>query len=191
MKLGSRLAMAMAVLSACAGPLLAAGLAQQVEMSGAAAIPSNASTGTGLAQLTHDPDAHTLRVEIAFSGLLGNAVGAHIHCCVGADSNGPVASSTPTFPGFPAGVTSGSYDATVQLTQTNSYSAAFLAGNAGSVAQAEQALVSAMAQGRAYVDVHTTVFPGGELRGQLPRITPVFGDGFEGQARDAVAAAAW
>lgn len=168
----------MAILLASAAPLAAA-VVQEMELSGAAEVPPNASPAIGVASITHDPDAHTLRVVVEFSGLLGTTTTAHIHCCADATANAPVASPTPTFPGFPAGVTAGSYDVTLDLAQSASYSATFLNNNGGTVEAAEAVLADAFAHGNAYVNIHTTVFAGGEIRGQVPPIIPIFRDGFE------------
>ena len=77
--------------------------------------PPNASPGTGLALVTIDPAAHTMLIDASFQNLLGLTTAAHIHVINGpadanlADTVGPVATSTPFFPGFPIGVTSGVY----------------------------------------------------------------------------------
>jgi hypothetical protein len=118
-------------------------------------------------------------VVVEFSGLLGTTTTAHIHCCADASTNAPVASPTPTLPGFPAGVTTGSHDVTLDLTLTSSYSATFLSNSGGTVAAAEAVLGDAFAHGTAYINIHTTVFGGGEIRGQVPPILPIFRDGFE------------
>jgi hypothetical protein len=52
------------------------------------------------------------RSAVSFSGLIGSVTVAHIHCCTAAAEAGTaaVATPTPTSPGFPVAVTSGSYD---------------------------------------------------------------------------------
>jgi len=106
-----------------------------------------------------------MRVEAQFSGLLGNTTVAHVHCCVDPPGNVGVATSTPTFPGFPAGVTSGSYDMTFDMTQGSSYNPAFVTVNGGTTASALAALLAGLDAGRAYFNVHTNRHPGGEIRG--------------------------
>lgn len=70
--------------------------------------------------------------------------------------------------GFPLGVTSGSYDNTFDLSLASSYRPAFVSGaGGGSVDGAEDALIAGIESGRAYVNVHTTAFPAGEIRGFL------------------------
>jgi hypothetical protein len=74
--------------------------------------------------------------------------------------------TTPTFAGFPLGVTAGTYDNTLDLTQASSFNPAFVTAQ-GSVANAEAALVQSLADGKAYLNIHSSVYPGGEIRGFL------------------------
>ncbi|WP_431287038.1 CHRD domain-containing protein [Roseateles chitinivorans] len=78
-----------------------------------------------------------------------------------------MATTTPTFPNFPLGVTSGSYDQTFDLTLPGSWNAAFITANGGTIASAFAALSTGLAGGNAYLNVHSTFAPGGEIRGFL------------------------
>ena len=78
-----------------------------------------------------------------------------------------VATPTPSFPAFPHGVTSGSYDHTLDMTLASSYNAPFLAARGGSTALAESDFWLYLHEGRAYLNLHSSVFPGGEIRGFL------------------------
>ncbi len=78
-----------------------------------------------------------------------------------------VATTTPSFPGFPLGVTSGTFLSLFDLTLAASWNPAFVANNGGSTAFAEAALAAATADGTAYFNIHSTLFPGGEIRGFL------------------------
>jgi hypothetical protein len=130
------------------------------------------SPGNGFAFVTIDPDAHNMRVEIGFGGLLGLVTASHIHVINGpgdmnlADTNGPVTTTVPTFPGFPSGVRSGSYDNLFDMTMASSYNPSFVTA-AGGIPEAEAALFAGIMDGRAYVNIHTNMFPGGEIRGFL------------------------
>ncbi|MFO0852387.1 MAG: CHRD domain-containing protein [Gemmataceae bacterium] len=154
------------------GPAATAPAAFQVyvaQLSGPAESPPNASPGIGFAEVDIDPVAHLMRVQVTFSGLIGTTTAAHIHgptAVPGAGTAG-VATTTPTFPGFPSGVTAGSYDRTFDMTLASSYNPAFVTANGGTPASAEAALFAAITQGRAYLNVHTTFAPGGEIRGFL------------------------
>ena len=134
-------------------------------LSGANEVPPSGSAGTGTALVTLVADV--LNVSITFSGL-GSPDGAgHIHCCGPVGVNEPIA---VPFTGFPTGVTSGTYSSSFDLTSAASYSGAFLTANGGTAASAEAALLAGLNAGQAYANVHTTNFPGGEIRGQLAAV---------------------
>lgn len=136
-------------------------------LAGSQENPPNASAGVGTSFVILDTAAHTLRVNVAFSGLTGTTTASHIHCCTAPPGNVGVATQTPTFVGFPLGVTSGAYDQTFDTTQASSWNAAFITANGGTPAGAEAALAAGLAAGQAYLNVHSTSFPGGEIRGFL------------------------
>ena len=111
-------------------------------------------------------------VQVTFSGLEAGDTASHIHCCGPLGTNQIVATTTPTFPNFPSGVTSGTYDNTLDMTQASSYNPAFITAQGGTVASAEAALFAGLAGGMAYLNIHSSMFPGGEIRGQLAAATP-------------------
>jgi hypothetical protein len=141
-------------------------------LDGLSESPQNASPGTGLARVTFDDVLNTMRVQVTFSGLVGTTTASHIHAptAVAGTGTANVATTTPTFVGFPLGVTSGSFDNTFDMTLASSYRAAYLSGFGGSTALAFTALANAAADGKAYLNIHTSAFTGGEIRGFL---TPV------------------
>ena len=67
-------------------------------------------------------------------------------------------------------MTSGSYSNTLDLTLAFSYNPAHVTANGGTTASAEAALLASMAAGTAYLNIHTTVVPGGEIRGFLQAV---------------------
>jgi hypothetical protein len=73
----------------------------------------------------------------------------------------------PTFAGFPLGVTAGTYSMTFDTSLLSFYNPAFVTAQGGSAASAEAALFNYMTQGRSYLNIHTSAFPGGEIRGFL------------------------
>lgn len=154
--------------------------------------PVPESSGTGSTIVTLDTDDHTLHVQFTFAGLTGTTTAAHIHCCVdplAPDPRAGIATQTPTFVGFPLGVTSGSYDMTFDTTDPATYRADFITASGGTPAGAEAALAAGLDAGFAYLNIHTTFRPGGEIRGFLevqavpePQSYALLGIGFVGVA---------
>ncbi|CAG1002954.1 hypothetical protein PHYC_03032 [Phycisphaerales bacterium] len=120
-------------------------------LSGIEEVPPNASPGTGSIIGTYDDTSNSLTFNLLFSGLIGPTTAAHFHIAPPGVA-GPV---TIGFVGFPAGVMSGGYANTYVLTGAQETS--LLGGNM-------------------YVNVHSQVFPGGEIRAQL-HPTPAPGAG--------------
>jgi CHRD domain/PEP-CTERM motif len=138
-------------------------------LSGPNESPANTSPGTGFALVNFDSSLNTLQVQVLFAGLTTGTTASHIHAATSSPFTGTagVATTTPTFAGFPLGVTSGSYSNTLDLTLASSYNPSFITANGGTTASAEAALVAAMFANESYLNIHTTTFPGGEIRGFL------------------------
>lgn len=158
-----------------AGSAGAGTIVYESHLNGPSESPPTTSPGTGFATVTVDDVANTMRVEVVFSGLQGGTTASHIHAATPLPGQGTagIATTTPTFPNFPLGVTSGTYDQTFDMTLASSYNPAYVTANGGTPASAEAALFAALAAGEAYLNIHTTVFPGGEIRGfLLPAAVP-------------------
>jgi hypothetical protein len=139
-------------------------------LTGANEVPPVLSSATGLATVVLDAAAQTLQINATFSGLTSNTNAAHIHCCAPLGTNAGVATTVPAFPGFPLGVTSGSFTSAVfDLTQPTIYNPAFVTLQGG-LTQAEAALIAGILNGTTYLNIHTVNFPGGEIRGQLEAV---------------------
>jgi hypothetical protein len=137
------------------------------DLSGGAEVPVVVTGGTGSALVTFDLDLVTMRVQAEFSGLTGTTTASHIHCCdFLPNTNAGVATTTPSFTGFPLGVQAGTYDNTFDMTLASSYRAQFLTTNGGSVANALSSLLAGLDSGQAYFNIHTSSFAAGEIRGQ-------------------------
>lgn len=135
-------------------------------LSGANENPANASPATGFTFVDLDTTAHTLHIFIVFSGLLDNTTASHIHCCIAPNGNVGVATTTPSFAGFPLGVKAGTYDRTLDLTLASSYNPSFVTAHTD-VAGAEAFLSAGLIAGTTYLNIHSVLFPGGEIRGFL------------------------
>lgn len=150
-------------------PALAVPIVYSAYLDGPSSDPPNASPGIGSSEIVYDPDAHTLSVDVEFSGLIGTTTAAHIHAATAAPYAGTaaVATQVPTFVGFPSGVTSGSYFNIFDLTLASSWNPSFVGAHGGTPAGAEAFFASSLAAGKAYFNIHTTFQPGGEIRGFL------------------------
>lgn len=161
----------LALLFGCAAAQ-AAPVTYTANLSGAAEATPNASPGTGSVTVVFDIASHYFSISSNFSGLEAGTTAAHIHCCTlvpGAETAG-VATMTPTFSGFPSGVTSGSYSAIFDTSQASFWNAAFVTNNGGTTASAEAALLAGLDGGSAYFNLHSSVYPAGEIRGFLAPI---------------------
>jgi hypothetical protein len=140
-------------------------------LNGGNEVPANASAGTGTARVDFDPLTQQMRVQIDFSGLTGLTTASHIHCCTlnpgDLTQTAGVATTTPTFPGFPLGVKNGTYDQTFDMSLAASYNPAFITANGNTVASAEAVLFAGLLAGKAYLNVHSDFAPRGEIRGFL------------------------
>jgi CHRD domain/PEP-CTERM motif len=120
-----------------------------------------------------DAAAHTIQINVTFSGLTSNTTAAHIHCCLPSPlstENVGVATTLPAFPGFPLGVTAGTYSSQVfDLTMPLIYNPAFVTAQGG-LAQAETALEAGIENAETYLNIHTVNFGGGEIRGILQAV---------------------
>lgn len=150
-------------------PAFAAPIVYDVVLNGANEAPPNASLGIGLGTVTIDADAHTMRVDFDFSGLTGNTTACHIHAPTALPLTGTasVATTLPSFVGFPLGVQAGSMDQTYNMLAAGSWNPTFVTNNGGNTAAAETAFHAYIAAGRAYLNVHSNAFPGGEIRAFL------------------------
>jgi hypothetical protein len=130
-------------------------------------VPSSLSTpGRGRFRAVIDEDAQTIRYRLSYSGLEAPVIQAHIHfgqrhtvggvsvfLCTNA-GNGPM--GTPACP-------TGDGEVTGELTAASVVGPAAQGIAAGEFAE----LIAAIRTGNAYANVHSQLYPAGEIRGQI------------------------
>jgi len=120
------------------------------------------ATGSGYAYFSLTDKL--LSVSATWSGLSGTTADAHIHCCTAAPGTGTIGVAVGL--AVPLGATSGSYAAVFDLDLESSFFSSFVNGpGGGTVAGARAALFNGFDTGRAYLNIHSNIFPGGEIRG--------------------------
>ena len=165
--------LAAALALAAAGPVMAHTHTYTTGLSGPAESPPNGSPGTGFATVVIDDHDFTMHVVVDFGGLVGTTTASHIHCCTAVPGAGTagVATVTPTFTGFPLTVTGGHYDHLYDMSVVaGSWNPAFVTANGGTAGSAFSVLLAGLDGGKAYLNIHSSVYGGGEIRGFL---TPV------------------
>jgi hypothetical protein len=180
-------ALAAVLVLGCAQGAQATPIQFRALLSGPNEATPNASPGFGLAIVFIDPALNTMQVDVTFGGLLGTTTASHIHCCTAVPLTGAagVATVTPTFTGFPGGVTSGTYSHLFDMSLASSYNPSFITAHGGTPLSAEAFLFSGIEANEAYLNIHSSVFGGGEIRGFLtfvpePVTLSVFGAGLAG-----------
>lgn len=138
-------------------------------LTGGQEVPPTPSTGTGTGELEYNSVARILHVSMTWTGLMSPSTASHLHVGSGPGTNGGVA---VPFLGFPAGF-SGDYERMFDLSDENTYSNSFFVLSGGTDEAAEAALVAALQAEHSYLNIHTTLWPGGEIRGDLAEVTPV------------------
>jgi hypothetical protein len=186
-----------------------------VNLDGPSESPPNTSPGTGTATVTFDTTAIQMTVDVSFQNLVPSFIppippggtipvssgttAAHIHCCTASPGTGlaMVATTVPTFLGFPLGETSGSYLQTFNMDLPASYNPAFLTANSLTLPPPPNTntafpfLLAGAFAGTEYLNIHSDAFPGGEIRGFLAIPGPIAGAGLPGLLLASAGLLAW
>lgn len=157
-------ALALAVSAMMVAPAVEAQDIYRAVSSGPGEATPNPSPGYSIA--TFEFDGTIMTATIPFTDLTTPTTDAHIHCCTTGSFTG-AAPPAILLPGFPLGVMTGSYSRTFDLTDPAVYNPAFLAAFGGTASSASAALFGALADHTVYLNIHTSQYPGGEIRGFL------------------------
>ena len=132
--------------------------------------PTDAPGAAGSVTVVLDPTAETIQILASFFGLTTPDMAAHIHCCqttLGTPPTVGVATTVPSFAGFPLGVTQGTYLSPLFSLEDPSFYNPMFVTMQGGLEQAETALIAGIEYGLTYFNIHTSQNPGGEIRTQL------------------------
>jgi hypothetical protein len=154
--------LALAVAAGLATPAFAQ--TYRANLTGPGEEPPNSSPG--MSMVTIDLNGTNLMIEAPFRDLVAPTTVAHIHCCTTAAFSGAAAPAIG-LDDFPLGVQAGTYSHSFSLTDNATFEPAFLAAHGGTASGAASALVDAMNANEAYVNIHSTTYPNGEIRGFL------------------------
>lgn len=135
--------MSVVALMLSASALQAATISLTATLAGTDQVPPNASPGTGFGSMSYDDVTNQLDWNITFSDLVAGATAAHFHGPAAPGTNAPIQVPIPL--GTSSGMTSGLLTGSATLTDVQ-----------------EAQLLSDLW----YVNIHSSVFPGGEIRGQ-------------------------
>lgn len=123
----------------------------------------NTSPGFGNGVFTLSTDRNSFGVVLTFGDLTGSTRFGHLHCCAAQGGNASVAVPFT----FATGTTSGSINQVFDLSAASTYTSGFVTAHGGTVALARSAFLAGLDGGLVYANIHTTSFPGGEIRGQV------------------------
>ena len=137
-----------ALLTIVSGVVFATGIASAQTtftafLSGLGENPPNGSPATGFGTVVLNAAQTQITVDESWSGLVAPATASHIHSPGGVGTNAPVVFP---FSGVPAATAGAIPEQTFAINSTQ---------------------VAQLFAGYMYMNVHTSAFPGGEIRGQL------------------------
>jgi hypothetical protein len=135
----------------------------QTTLQGSNEVPATGSAASGACGIQIEGNRVLFSIE---THGLSNIIGAHIHTAP-AGTNGSIRAVFIPFPGSSAVILSGSdiIGSREGLLTSGSFGASDVRG-----VSFEQ-LLSEIRAGNTYCNVHTTRFPGGEIRGQLQQVS--------------------
>lgn len=154
------LLMGVAALSLMAAP--AAATTYATTLTGAQEVPPVGSPATGLGTLVLSSDNRLAQIDVSFTGLTAPLIQGHAHCCALPGANAGVAINFA-----PPNVNSGLFSRLYDLTLASTWNPGFIAASGGTVDGARARFLAALDAGEVYFNLHTSTFPGGEIRGNL------------------------
>lgn len=146
---------AVALLLVPAAPAQAEIINARAILGGGEEVPALLTGAVGVADLAIDTEARTIQVEIRMFNIPSATTAGHIHV-------GPKGVAGPVVVDFPI-----PRDRVGDLNLNFSVGATGLRSNPAIGINTIDDVIQAIVGGGAYVNIHTAVFPGGEIRGQI------------------------
>lgn len=136
---------------------------------------SNGRSGSGALYMEYEEETNFLAISSSFAGLSGNTTVAHIHCCTALANTGNAGVALAGGPGgslinFPIGVKAAAYNQSFNMGLNGVYGLAYFNANGANANQARDVLLDAFRSGRAYLNIHSSTFGGGEIRAWIAPI---------------------
>ncbi len=166
MHMKSTLGLCVLGLAALTGPMSAQAETVHASLSGYQEVPAVSTLASGSFRATIDEAAGTIQWQLSYSDLQADAQQSHIHFGQHSVNGGVSAFFCSNLGNGPAG-TQACPARSAELSGVIS-STAIVGPAAQGISPTEFAeLVAAIRSGVAYVNVHSVLFPGGEIRGQV------------------------
>jgi hypothetical protein len=172
-------AVAVAAGATAAGTVAVAGGGREFneDLTGYEEVPAISTTGNGEFRARIDRREDVIRYRLSYEDLEGDVLQAHIHFAQRAVNGAIVAFLCSNLPNPPAntpgcpGPREGTVEGTIEPEDVRDTTMAMPppVGGQGIEAGAFDELVDAIRAGVTYANVHSTKWPGGEIRGQLDR----------------------
>ena len=124
-----------------------------------AAAPASAVSYTTIAT-GQQAGTNSTSIGAAFSALQGLSTGANIQWSGTGDTLASLLA-------FPLGVSTGAYSHNFNTTLDATWNPTFLSASGGNAAGAEAAFLAGLATGTAWLNISSTAYPAGEIRGTL------------------------
>jgi len=131
------------------------------------------ATGTGSATASFNDATNFFSYNVTFSGLSGLTTVSHFHCCTASPGTGTVgvAVAPGTLLNTPLNVSSGAFVGSYDLTNSASFTGSFVTNfGGGTIPGATAAFLAGLNTGTAYLNIHSNVFPSGEIRGFAAKV---------------------
>lgn len=131
--------------------------------------------GQGWASIEFDLNTKDMLVRAGFTNMRGNSTGATLRGPTAEATTGTADAILPALVAFPTGAKTGTYEREYDMSLASNYAASFLNNptNGGDVSTAFNSLITSLTAQKVYLNIHSTSYQNGELRGFFKVVPPV------------------